>query len=408
MRVGIYTNRLPYPPIGGIPSFLNGLFRGLSVLGVESCYLLPNALEVGSYGISNQHHIEATLAEALRSTSLPVSDVTISLSEWRKQIVYSSDEVIPEIIPLAGLSVAEVANLITAFDLVILAGSPLLFISTPSMEQLLLRLQCPILLAVLFPLAEIEFYCGAQARAVIAQLITIISKHVSAVVAPSTYVMRELQDECRFTAPVKLIRHGVNERLFERLIFQPTDALPSRRALLISRATTLAQHKNISLIYRLWPMVRERVHDAVLTLIGPGIWMSDGQVTIPGIDLVGEVDEDEKIRLFRDSRVLVTASNIEAFGLTVAEGLAAGVPCVGFHQHAVGELIKNDINGFLVHATKETGANEKSLVEAIVAVLSDDAYFLRLRSNCFLTPELRGWSKMAADYLAVAGLTKVA
>lgn len=157
MQVGIYTNRLPSPPIGGIPSFLNGLFHGLKSVGVRARFLLPNASHDVRNGFVSQGSIESALAIALRDTSQLPSDVTISLSDWRSEGLYSPDE----LVPLAGLSTTDMVGCADFCDLMIIAGSPLLFLSASSLEEFMRKLRCPILLVVLFPFQEIAFYCGS-------------------------------------------------------------------------------------------------------------------------------------------------------------------------------------------------------------------------------------------------------
>src|SRR4028119_2014819 len=89
MRVGIYTNRLPYPPIGGIPRFLHGLTEALTTLGANVEFLIPNLKNSNNGDIiheNSQSSIEAKLAlESIDlSKSIPVipqQDVIIYFSK---------------------------------------------------------------------------------------------------------------------------------------------------------------------------------------------------------------------------------------------------------------------------------------------------------------------------------------
>ena len=63
MRIGIYTNRLPYPPIGGIPRFLHGLTQAFSLLNIKTEFILPNLADssINLESFNQQNHIEKDL-----------------------------------------------------------------------------------------------------------------------------------------------------------------------------------------------------------------------------------------------------------------------------------------------------------------------------------------------------------
>ncbi len=79
------------------------------------------------------------------------------------------------------------------------------------------------------------------------------------------------------------------------------------------------------------------------------------------IQLVGEVDHEEKNRLFAEADgVLFPSRWNEAFGLVMAEALACGTPVVALNNGAVPEVIRNGKTGFIVENEREfTEAMEK-------------------------------------------------
>jgi glycosyltransferase involved in cell wall biosynthesis len=89
--------------------------------------------------------------------------------------------------------------------------------------------------------------------------------------------------------------------------------------------------------------------------------------------LLGQVDEEEKVRLMRSSDCLVYPTRYESFGLPPLEAMAAGCPVVASDIPVVNEMIQDGENGVLV--APESPA---ALAEGIVRVLTDSDLRRRL------------------------------
>lgn len=67
--------------------------------------------------------------------------------------------------------------------------------------------------------------------------------------------------------------------------------------------------------------------------------------TPPNVRFVGHVGDEELRELYRSSRALVSAS-VEEFGISLVEGLAAGVPLIAPRAGGSGEIVADGVNGF--------------------------------------------------------------
>ena len=93
--------------------------------------------------------------------------------------------------------------------------------------------------------------------------------------------------------------------------------------------------KGRDLLLDAWPIVRSAVPDATLVVMGGG-----DPAAIEGVRFPGRVDEDEKRRYLASSEVLCAPNRGgESFGITLAEGMAAGCATVASDIPAFVDLL---------------------------------------------------------------------
>jgi glycosyltransferase involved in cell wall biosynthesis len=112
----------------------------------------------------------------------------------------------------------------------------------------------------------------------------------------------------------------------------------------------------------------------------------------PRIEWRGIVDDAELVRLYRKSAFTVYPSEIEGFGLPVAESLWFGRPCLCSDAGAVGELAKG--GGCLAIDVKD----ERALADAIHRLLSDRHVRSTLAAEA-RARTARTWGECADDVL---------
>jgi len=82
--------------------------------------------------------------------------------------------------------------------------------------------------------------------------------------------------------------------------------------------------------------------------------------SIDGVTVHNMVDSDTLINLVRTSRVLVSTSLFEGFGLSLIEALACGHPCIAFGVGAVPEVL-GSIDPTLVVPSRDTAATIRAV-----------------------------------------------
>jgi 1,2-diacylglycerol 3-alpha-glucosyltransferase len=86
----------------------------------------------------------------------------------------------------------------------------------------------------------------------------------------------------------------------------------------------------------------------------------DHRCSFPGfVDLNSDLPD-----LYRLSTVFTTASEIETQGLVLLEAMASGLPIVAVDATCIHEVVKNQINGFLIPSGDESG-----MVDALIHIL---------------------------------------
>jgi phosphatidylinositol alpha-mannosyltransferase len=148
--------------------------------------------------------------------------------------------------------------------------------------------------------------------------------------------------------------------------------------------------KGRDLLLEAWPMVLQTV---------PGSWlvvMGDGPgATIDGVRFTGWVDEEEKRRILAGSGVFCAPNRGgESFGISLAEGMAAGCAIVASDLPAFEALL--DRNG----VTFPTG-NVDALAASLAEVLSDQDLMASLAEATSERAEHFDWNRVADQYLAL-------
>jgi glycosyltransferase involved in cell wall biosynthesis len=109
-----------------------------------------------------------------------------------------------------------------------------------------------------------------------------------------------------------------------------------------------------------------------------------------GIEFVGEVDGNEKLRLLAGARALINPITWdEPFGLVMVEALACGTPVLSFPRGAAPEIVDNARTGFLC-------ADDVAMIERVADVDGLD------RATCRADAQARfSASRMVTEHLEV-------
>lgn len=111
------------------------------------------------------------------------------------------------------------------------------------------------------------------------------------------------------------------------------------------------------------------------------------------IVLHGYISEKEKISIIDQSHFHIITSEKEGWGLTVHEANARGVPVVSYNVEGVRDVIKNNINGFLVR--KNT---PKSLALQILTAHNDKKLYNRMVERSILERRKYTWENTEKEF----------
>lgn len=76
------------------------------------------------------------------------------------------------------------------------------------------------------------------------------------------------------------------------------------------------------------------------------------------IEFVGEISDEEKIRLMAESKAFIFASYDEDFGITPVESLSLGTPVVAFKSGGVVETVREGVTGIFFNENTPQAINE--------------------------------------------------
>ena len=171
--------------------------------------------------------------------------------------------------------------------------------------------------------------------------------------------------------PVLLCIDPERTGLWEREL-RATAPPRERAALIVGRMWAEERGKGHDQLVEAWPAVRRRVPGAQLWVVGEGDDSARLQAKArdAGLDdavrFLGRVGDAELGALYQRAALLAMPSRQEGFGLSYAEALWHGLPCVGSTADAASEVIRDGETGRLVPY-----GDVPALSEAIGSLLAD-------------------------------------
>lgn len=130
-----------------------------------------------------------------------------------------------------------------------------------------------------------------------------------------------------FQQPVAIIPNGI-----DMPEFQPKPQRPKRTLLFLGRIHPV---KGIDSLLRVWAALQSDFPEWHLQVAGPGdesyvrsLQLLSSQLGLNRIDFSGPLYGADKFKAYRQADVYVLPSHSENFGMTVAEALSCGTPCV--------------------------------------------------------------------------------
>ena len=135
----------------------------------------------------------------------------------------------------------------------------------------------------------------------------------------------------------------------------------------------LRRYKGVDWVMRSLPLVRVRVPEARLVVIGDGPHgaalraQAQRLGVADAVEFRGFATRADKVRAIRESWVLVQPSPKEGWGLTVVEAGACGTAVVAADSPGLRDSVRRDVTGLLVRY-----GDDAALADALARVLTND------------------------------------
>jgi glycosyltransferase involved in cell wall biosynthesis len=161
------------------------------------------------------------------------------------------------------------------------------------------------------------------------------------------------------------------------------------------------RYKRVDHVLRAFKIVKKSFPNAELRIVGEGdnlpfLKRLSERLGLSGVVFAGRVSEEEKVRFMSGSWVVVSASVVEGWGLSVLEANACGTPCIAYDVAGLRDSVRDGVTGFLVGDGDVLG-----LAERVVAVLGDEELRRRLSENALEYAKQFTWDKTAQQFMKV-------
>ena len=177
-------------------------------------------------------------------------------------------------------------------------------------------------------------------------------------VVPAVYRKRRFVAISHSTADA-LVDIGVDRERIDVIecgIDVPAGPLPEKSAepLFVS-LNRLVPHKRIDLLLDSWAMAGAAIPGRLVVAgDGPELGALRRQASsIPQVDILGRVSDEEKLDLLRRAWAVVSTSHHEGWGLSILEAAAVGTPAVAVDAPGIRDAVVDGSTGVLVMARDE-------------------------------------------------------
>ncbi len=169
---------------------------------------------------------------------------------------------------------------------------------------------------------------------------------------------------------------------------------PADEKLDVIFAGRLIKEKNVELLIRAIPNVKEKIPDIKCCIIGDGPERAKLEEIVQELDIQNNVEfkgfmknYDDLISYMKSSEVFVLPSTREGFGIVVIEANACGIPVVvvNHKMNAASDLIINNKNGIISDFSKE------DIAENIISMINKKK---KMQNDCIQISRKYDWDKI--------------
>lgn len=202
-------------------------------------------------------------------------------------------------------------------------------------------------------------------------------ENCNVVTTPSEAMKRELIKN-NLKGRIEAISNGVNLKLF----YPRKRTNKKFRILYVGR---VSYEKNIDVVVKAVGEFAKKIKDFEFWIVGSGPDVEKLKHLVKKLKIekytrfTGGVDNNKLPEIYSNSDVFVTGSTIETEGIVLLEAMACGLPIIGVNARAIPDLIKNDVNGFVVKI-----GNYKEMDKVINIISSNSDLKKKMSKNAIL------------------------
>ena len=157
----------------------------------------------------------------------------------------------------------------------------------------------------------------------------------------------------------------------------------------------LVPHKRIDLLLSAWAITGSALPGGRLLVAGDGPELAALRrqaASIPGVEILGRIGEDQKQDLLARAWALVTAAHHEGWGMSIMEAAAAGTPALAVDVPGVRDAVVDGTTGVLVRPAFEAEISD-AFAKAMLEFSSDAGRRETLGRNARERAEEFPWSR---------------
>ena len=182
----------------------------------------------------------------------------------------------------------------------------------------------------------------------------------------------------------------------------PRTSLKDRAPKTIGCVSRLMKYKGLQFSLKAFSEVVRRFPDAKLLIAGSGPYgqdlakMSQDLGISKNVRFLGRISENSKFKMYGETRVAISPSYREGFGISVIEANSVGTPVVGWNVPGSRDSILDGTTGLLAPFP-----DDKAFADHLSTLLTDDQTWRHLSDNAWKWARVHSWDISAKDFETV-------
>ncbi len=175
--------------------------------------------------------------------------------------------------------------------------------------------------------------------------------------------------------------------------------LTERSPFTIGCVSRLMKYKGLQLAFRALDRVKRQSPEVRLLIAGAGPYQRDliRMAVRLGISenvtFMGRISEESKFKLYSESRIAISPSVREGFGISVIEANSVGTPVVAWNVPGLRDSVVDNETGFLVPFP-----DERAFAKEILTLLDNDEVWNRFSENALKWSAIYSWDRASKKF----------